>query len=175
MDTTDLIQILTTNNGNPFIIKVLNEVNNKDLNDLEKIILRDLLNIYIKLNEQNISEDLKNKIKELIKDESKIKELIKDESKINKLIKDSLNNKYIFYTYKVFNSIVSYTNLFNDRIKKELFDNYNITETPIIQNERFNLYKDIYNSSYLKNTHYEQIKKNFKETIEKLFENKFIN
>ena len=165
MDTTDLIQILTTNNGNPFIIKVLNEVNNKDLNDLEKIILRDLLNIYIKLNEQNISEDLKNKIKELIK----------DESKINKLIKDSLNNKYIFYTYKVFNSIVSYTNLFNDRIKKELFDNYNITETPIIQNERFNLYKDIYNSSYLKNTHYEQIKKNFKETIEKLFENKFIN
>lgn len=132
MDTTDLIQILTTNNGEHFIINVLNEVNNKDLNDLEKIILRDLLKVYSKICEDDV---IKTKLDEIIKkiDNFKIKLKTFDNPPKSVIIMEKILNlgktdfnivpiltRYIHYTYQVFNIIVDDAK-FKDRIKVLLF------------------------------------------------------
>ena len=177
MDTTDLIQILTTNNGNPFIIKVLNEVNNKDLNDLEKIILRDLLKVYSKIYED---DEIKTKLDEIIKkiDNLKIKLKTFDNHPKSVIIMEKILNlgkidfnivpiltRYIHYTYQVFNIIVDDAK-FKDRIKFLLFGEDRNKETHEIQEIRFKLYNEIYNSNLITN---KELKTNFKETIEELF------
>jgi len=197
MDTTNLIQILTTNKGEQFIIDVLNEVNNKDLNDLEKIILRDLLKVYYKICENNtINKELDKIIKKIDDENIKLKDFnMPIPIAIINLGKTPINyvpisTKYIHYTYKVFVMVVDDVR-FKNKIMEQLFGDYKHEEifkiqekkfklfsedeheeTFEIQEKRFKLYKDIYSSNLITD---EKLKINFKKTIEKLFSRKFLN
>jgi len=124
MDTTNLIQILTTNKGEQFIIDVLNEVNNKDLNDLEKIILRDLLKVYYKICENNtIKKELDKIIKKINDENIKLKDFnMPIPIAIINLGKTPINyvpisTIYIHYTYQVFVMVVDDAR-FKNRIKE---------------------------------------------------------
>lgn len=155
----DLITNLKSNNADPFIIRVLNSVNKTDLSALQHNILIFLLTIYKKISNPNLNIFLDkfliiNPLKEFNEtDNFKIK------------FKYTENEKYAYYTYKVFNKVVDDKN-FKDRIKELLFDKDNNKETPEIQNNRFELYKNIYNSGLITD---DILKKAFKETIEELF------
>lgn len=154
MDTSELIKILTTNTSEQFIIDVLNEVNNKDLNDLEKIILRDLLKIYYKICDNAVIKTELDKIIKKINDE-KIKITLKPFNKpfpiaivtFKKTPIDYLSYStiYIHYTYQVFNMVVD-DEKFKERIKELLFGVDKYEETLEIQQKRFQLYKEIYES-----------------------------
>jgi hypothetical protein len=81
-----------------------------------------------------------------------------------------ISTKYTYYTYKVFNLAISYQ-LFKQRIQQQLFSKDNEEETIELQDNRFQLYQDIYNSSHLDIP--PDLKDKFKDTIEKLFGKNF--
>lgn len=149
-----------TNNHDNFIIEVLKSVNKKDLTILEKIILKELLELYEKIEKNKKIKDALKKIIDKIKDIDNFDE---------EDLKDNKDKIYPYYTYKVFNIAVNNQD-FKQRIQEQLFNKDNEKETPEIQQKRFELYKDIYNSGLLND---EKLKQSFKETIEDLFDKKF--
>jgi len=177
MDTSELIQILTINKGEQFIIDVLKSVNKQKLTDLEKIILRDLLKIYSKIYDNAVIKAGLDKIIKEINDE-KIRLEQFDNPPKSAIIMEKIANlgktgfnivpiltRYIHYTYQVFNIVIDNAR-FKDRIKEQLFGEDRDKETLEIQQKRFELYKEIYESGLITD---EKLKIKFKETIEELF------